>query len=263
MKFIVLLHGHQDDIQAISLHEDLGVRGYVGIRIGDLDGNPSLDWPSIRAARCCVVIWSAAALAIPKLVERARDCDRSGSLVQVHLDEFDPRAIPVELSGKASLAISEREAIFATVAERWIDTPMPIREVWQYLSTKEDAHSAHSRGHYHTALLDYDSLIEYEPNRARWRIARAQCLATIGRHDDALADWNEALCVDARNSVALSGRAATNEALGRSDLAAADYALAVAIAKADRDTSNSSLLAQGLWFKLGHAVRSLARRSRR
>lgn len=234
LKFTVVLHAHQDAGHVEGLCEELGVRGFMPLKVHDLgeaDGDVGFDWASIASARCCVVLWSAASLAIPKLVSRARECQKLGSLVQLHVIGLEPLDIPIEFTGTASLPLTEWEALFAIMTGRWRDEPFRIVEVWQYISAKEDAHAAHSMGLYNSALLDYDSLVEYEPKKARWRIARAQCLAAIGRHDDALIDWNEALRIDINNTVALLGRAKTYEALGRNDFASADIARVKALGR--------------------------------
>ena len=69
------------------------------------------------------------------------------------------------------------------------------------------------------------ALAAVDDDAAAWAL-RASCEHRLGRYDDALTAWSEAVARDPGTAAYLHGRAATGDALGMAALARADRALA-------------------------------------
>lgn len=261
MPDVALLHTYEDRALGWITADDLRAYAWASAYFeGDYSWEPSLDSEAVLAAAHCVVIWSKEAVAQAKLVERAREHHEAGRLIQLRRVELDPSEIPDVFRNVDAIPVTEPDRLDAALRLCGFERrhtekkPAPIEDLLDYLTCKQDAHEAMCERRPHFALPDYDCLVAYEPDRTRWREARAECHAAIGRHDRALADWNEILRLDPSHGKALLSRAETFEKLGRPDLAMSGLDAAVATTP-----SASAYIARGrMHARRGHHDMAIA-----
>ena len=119
-------------------------------------------------------------------------------------------------------AIAGNPELAIEVCTRLIEIPV--------LERPELAKAHHARGvewatlgRHDQAVADYDKALELDADVAGARHNRALSLAELGQHERAVADWTAALEEDPRGTRAYLGRAADYTALGDYARALADY----------------------------------------
>lgn len=97
-------------------------------------------------------------------------------------------------------------------------------------------------GHAKLALLDYGVALSLKPDLHEIVALKAEALAMLGRHDEALAAFDAALAARPEGADIYSGRAIVHLALGRLDAAIADWRRQLALLPHERAAARACVL---------------------
>jgi serine/threonine protein kinase len=145
------------------------------------------------------------------------------------LDRLLARCLAKE-KGERYPSTSELMGAIAGLYEAWHGAPprdVPDAEDFTAIDYCARGATYRALGRHSEALADFEAAIRLDPNFAIAHSNRGITYRTLGRHSEALNDYEAAIRLDPNPAIAHSNRGITYQALGRHSEALADYEAAI------------------------------------